>query len=52
MAPTGSRMMQRWLEDRGVTVVTQGRTERIERGPRLVMDTQTIEVDLIIQALA
>lgn len=50
MAPTGSRMMQRWLEDRGVTVVTQGRTERIERGPRLVMDTQTIEADLIILA--
>lgn len=50
MAPTGSRMMQRWLEDRGVTVVTQGRTERIEPGPRLVMDTQTIEADLIILA--
>ncbi|WP_157268453.1 NAD(P)/FAD-dependent oxidoreductase [Azohydromonas aeria] len=50
MTPTGSRMLQRWLEARGVDVITSGRTERIEPGPRLVMDTRTIEADLIILA--
>lgn len=50
MTPVGSRMLQRWLEDRGVNVITSGRTERIEPGPRLVMDTQTIAADLIILA--
>ena len=50
MALTGSSMMQRWLEARGVDVITQGRTERIEPGPRLVMDTRVIEADLIILA--
>jgi NAD(P)H-nitrite reductase large subunit len=50
MTPTGSRMLQRWLENRGVEVITTGRTERIEPGPRLVMDTRTIDADLIILA--
>lgn len=50
MTPTGSGMLQRWLEARGVEVITSGRTERIEAGPRLVMDTRTIEADLIILA--
>ncbi|MBL8484307.1 MAG: NAD(P)/FAD-dependent oxidoreductase [Rhodocyclaceae bacterium] len=50
MTPTGSRMLQRWLEAKGVVVVTKGRTERIEPGPRLVMDTQVIDADLIILA--
>lgn len=53
MTPVGSRMLQRWLEDRGVNIITKGRTERIERterGPRLIMDTQTLDADLIILA--
>ena len=50
MTPVGSRMLQRWLEDRGVEVITSGRTERIEPGPRLVMDTRSIDADLIILA--
>jgi NAD(P)H-nitrite reductase large subunit len=50
MTPVGSRMLQRWLEERGVDVITTGRTERIEPGPRLVMDTRTLEADLIILA--
>jgi NAD(P)H-nitrite reductase large subunit len=31
-------------------VITTGRTERIEAGPKLVMDTRVIEADLIILA--
>ena len=50
MTPVGSKMLQRWLEKLGVVVVTKGRTQRIEPGPRLVMDTQTIDADLIILA--
>lgn len=50
MTPTGSAMIQRWLESKGVNVITKGRTERIEPGPKLVMDNQTIESDLIILA--
>jgi NAD(P)H-nitrite reductase large subunit len=43
-------MLQLWLEKKGVEVITQGRTERIEAGPRVVMDTQTLEADLVILA--
>ena len=50
MTPVGSRMLQRWLEARGVDVITTGRTLRIEAGPRLVMDTRSIDADLIILA--
>ena len=50
MTPVGSRMLQRWLEGRGVNVITTGHTLRIESGPRLVMDTGTIDADLIILA--
>ena len=50
MTPVGSAMIQRWLEGKGVNVITKGRTERIEPGPRLVMDNQTLEADLIILA--
>ena len=50
MTPVGSRMLQRWLEGRGVNVITTGRTLRIEPGPRLVMDTGTVDADLIILA--
>ncbi len=50
MTPTGSAMIQRWLESKGVKVISHGRTERIEPGPRLVMDNQTIDADLIILA--
>jgi NAD(P)H-nitrite reductase large subunit len=50
MTPVGSSMIQRWLESRGVNVITKGRSERIEPGPRLVMDNQTLDADLIILA--
>lgn len=50
MTPVGSRMLQRWLESKGVNVVTKGRVERIEAGPSLVMDTQRLDADLIIVA--
>ena len=50
MTPTGSSMLQRWLELKGVHVVTTGNVERIEAGPKLIMDTQTIDADLIILA--
>jgi len=60
MTPVGSKMLQRWLELKGVNVITQGRTKEIKaarrlplfsrRGPRLVMDTQTLDADLIIIA--
>jgi NAD(P)H-nitrite reductase large subunit len=50
MTPVGSRMLQRWLEGRGVNVITKGRVERIEPGPRLVMDNQTLDADLVILA--
>lgn len=50
MTPVGSRILQRWLERQGVEVITQGRVERIEPGPTLVMDQRTIEADLIILA--
>jgi NAD(P)H-nitrite reductase large subunit len=50
MTPVGSRMLQRWLEGRGVDVITTGRTLGIEPGPRLVMDTRSIDADLIILA--
>ena len=50
MTPIGSRMLQRWLENEGVEVITKGRTERIDPGPRLVMDTRTLDADLIILA--
>jgi NAD(P)H-nitrite reductase large subunit len=50
MTPAGSAMLQRWLEGKGVNVITKGRSERIAPGPRLVMDNQTLEADLIILA--
>jgi NAD(P)H-nitrite reductase large subunit len=50
MTPVGSAMIQRWLEGKGVNVITKGRSERIEPGPRLVMDNQTLDADLIILA--
>ncbi len=50
MTPVGSSLLQRWLEARGVEVITSGRTLRIEPGPRLVMDTRSIDADLIILA--
>jgi len=50
MTPLGSGILQRWLESRGVEVITHGKSLRIEPGPRLVMDTRTIEADLIILA--
>ena len=50
MTPVGSGLLQRWLEARGVDVITTGRTLRIEAGPRLVMDTRSIDADLIILA--
>lgn len=50
MTPVGSAMIQRWLEGKGVNVITQGRSERIEPGPRLVLDNQTLDADLIILA--
>ena len=50
MTPVGSHMLQRWLEGRGVEIITTGRTLRIEPGPKLVMDTRTIDADLIILA--
>lgn len=50
MTPTGSRLLQRWLELKAVHVVTEGNVEGIEAGPKLVMDTQSIDADLIILA--
>lgn len=50
MTPVGSSMLQRWLENKGVEIITKGKVERIEAGPRLVMDTRTIDADLIILA--
>jgi len=50
MTPAGSRMLQRWLESRGVEVITTGRTQGIEPGPCLVMDQRRIAADLIILA--
>jgi len=50
MTPVGSTMLQRWLESKGVEVITTGKVERIEPGPRLVMDSRTIDADLIILA--
>jgi len=50
MTPAGSAILQRWLEGKGVNVVTKGRIERIEPGPRLVMDKQSFDADLIILA--
>lgn len=53
MTPLGSGILQRWLESRGVEVITQGRSLRIEPGEpgvRLVMDTRSIDADLIILA--
>jgi NAD(P)H-nitrite reductase large subunit len=50
MTPAGSRLLQRWLEQRGVDVVTRGRIERIEPGPRLVTSERTLDADLVILA--
>ena len=50
MTPVGSKMLQRWLELKGVNVITKGRSERIEPGPRLVMDNQVLDADMIILA--
>ena len=50
MTPVGSKMLQRWLEIKGVNVITEGRCERIEPGPRLIMDNQVLDADLIILA--
>jgi thioredoxin reductase len=48
--PGRQRMLQRWLEGRGVEVITTGRVLGIEAGPRLVMDSRSIDADLIILA--
>jgi NAD(P)H-nitrite reductase large subunit len=50
MTPVGSGILQRWLETKGVNVITKGRIQRIDPGPRLVMDTQALDADLIILA--
>ena len=50
MTPNGSALLQRWLEGQGVNVVTKGRIERIEPGPRVVMDTRSFDADLVILA--
>jgi NAD(P)H-nitrite reductase large subunit len=50
MTPVGSSLLQRWLESKGVEVITKGRTERIEPGPRLVMESRTLDADLVILA--
>jgi len=50
MTPAGSALLQRWLEGQGVDVVTKGRIERLEPGPRVVMDTRSIDADLVILA--
>ncbi|MBK6556909.1 MAG: FAD-dependent oxidoreductase [Comamonadaceae bacterium] len=50
MTPVGSHMLQRWLEGRGVEIIGTGRVLGIEPGPRLVMDTRSIDADLIIMA--
>ena len=50
MTPVGSGILQRWLETKGVNVITKGRIQRIDPGPRLVMDTQVLDADLIILA--
>jgi NAD(P)H-nitrite reductase large subunit len=50
MTPTGSALLQRWLEGQGVNVVTKGRIERIEPGPRVVMDSRSFDADLVILA--
>jgi NAD(P)H-nitrite reductase large subunit len=50
MTPAGSRLLQRWLEERGVEVITTGRIERIESGPRLVTSERTLDADLVILA--
>lgn len=50
MTPPGSQLLQRWLELKGVNVITKGKVERIEPGPKLVMDNQTLDADLIILA--
>jgi NAD(P)H-nitrite reductase large subunit len=50
MTPVGSRMLQHWLEEQGVEVISSGRVVAIEPGPRLVMDTREIDADLIILA--
>jgi len=50
MTPVGSRMLQRWLAGRGVEIITSGRTLGIEPGPRLRMDSRSIDADLIILA--
>jgi NADPH-dependent 2,4-dienoyl-CoA reductase/sulfur reductase-like enzyme len=50
MTPAGSRLLQRWLERKGVDVVTQTRLDRIEAGPRVVTSTGTFDADLVILA--
>ena len=50
MTPVGSGLLQRWLQGRGVEVIGTGRVLGIEPGPRLVMDTRSIDADLIILA--
>ncbi len=50
MTRTGSTLLQRWLEGRGVDIITTGKVLGIEPGPCLVMDTRRIDADLIILA--
>ncbi len=50
MTPAGSRLLQRWLEERGVEVVSHAQIERIEPGPRLVARERTFAADLVILA--
>ena len=50
MTPAGSRLLQRWLEARGVEVVSHAHLERIEPGPRLVTRERAHDADLVILA--
>jgi NADPH-dependent 2,4-dienoyl-CoA reductase/sulfur reductase-like enzyme len=50
MTPAGSRLLQRWLEQFGVDVVTHAPIERIEPGPRLVTRERPFDADLVILA--
>ena len=43
MTPVGSKILKRWLESKGVKVITEGRSERIDPGPKLVMNHQVLD---------
>jgi NAD(P)H-nitrite reductase large subunit len=51
MTPTASAMIRRWVEGRGVHVVTGAKVDRIEAGPPLrahLSNGQLVETDLVI----